>query len=303
MTASVDKYEAGKVSVIIPSYNRARYLNQTVDSVLQQTYRNFGLMVVDDGSTDSSLDIAQSYGDALTVLQHPGSTNRGQSASINLGLSAADGEYIAILDSDDYWMLDKLDKQVAILESDRDVGLVYGNALMVDADGNEMYRRYEKTHTELGKPENVLLDCYLSIPSNSLVRHSVFDCVGGFDESLRAAQDHDMAIRLAEVTRFAYIDQLMFCYRRHAESISAKGATLRWRNGFRILSNARKRYAYPRRIVRKRRAVLHFRLAQCLLNEKHRLQAIPHLAQSFLNDPLRSFNVALGREKISSPNS
>lgn len=296
-------YIAGLVSVVIPSYNRGKYLRQTIESVLNQTHRNVELFVVDDGSTDDSLAITRSYGEKLTLLQHPNGENRGQSASINLGIAAARGEFIAVLDSDDYWMLDKLEKQVLFLNEDADVGVVYGNALMVDENGNKLYQRYADDHVESGGPEALLLDCYLSIPGNSLVRHQIYDEVGEFDESLRAAQDHDMAIRLAEATRFGYIGDLMFSYRRHAESISAGSTLKRWRNGFKILAKAQKRYPYPTHVIRKRRAVLHFRMAQCLLGEHRALRALPHVAGSFVNDPLRSIAVILGRERISSPNS
>ena len=200
-------------------------------------------------------------------------------------------------------MLDKLEKQVAYLQANPDVGVVYGNVLMVDEHGNKLFRRYGDDHVDRGGPEEVLIDCYLSIPSNSLVRHAVYDEVGGYDESLRAAQDHDMAIRLAEATRFGFINELMFSYRRHDDSISAGSATRRWRNGFKILEKAVSRYPYPGHVVRKRRAVLHFRMAQCLMKERKRLQALPHLASSFINDPARSIAVALGRERISSPHS
>ena len=296
-------YVDGLVSVIIPSYNRGKYLRQTIDSVLDQTHEQVELFVVDDGSTDNSLNIAQSYGDRLSVLQHENGENRGQSASINLGLANSVGEYVAVLDSDDYWMLDKLQKQVGFLNSNLDKGLVYGNALMVNEHGEKLYRRYRNDHFEEGGPEDILVDCYLSIPSNSLVRHRIYDEVGGYDESLRAAQDHDMAIRIAEVTRFGYIADLMFCYRRHANSISASSATRRWENGFKILENACKRYPYPKGVVRKRRAVLHFRLGQCLISERKRMTSLQHFASSFFNDPFRSISVVLGRERISSPNS
>jgi glycosyltransferase involved in cell wall biosynthesis len=292
---------AGKVSVIIPCYNRARYVGEAIESVLDQTYENLEIIVVDDGSTDDSLAVVRGYGDRLTVLQHPGGANRGQSAAINLGLASSDGEYVAILDSDDYWALDKLEKQIAVMEADRSVGLVYGNARVVDAYGNLLYTRYGEHHEERNERGRILADCYFSVPSNALIRRAVLDKVGGFDETLRAAQDHDMAIRIAEATRLAYIPDVMFQYRRHDDSISAGRAGLRWRNGFRILEAARRRFDYPAPIVRKRRALLHFRVGQCLLRERKFVRAVPHFLGAFFNDPGRSIRVLLGGEKISAP--
>lgn len=295
------RYVPGKVSVIIPCYNRALYVGEAIDSVLDQTYENFELLVVDDGSTDQSLAIIRTFGDRVRTLQHPGGVNRGQSAAINLGLARSDGEYVAILDSDDYWALDKLEKQVAVLQAHPEVGLVYGNARIVDDYGNLLHLRYGTDHQELNETGRILADCYFSVPSNSLVRRSVFDTVGAFNEGLRAAQDHDMAIRIAEATRLAYIPDVMFHYRRHGDSISAGRAGLRWRNGFKILEAARQRFDYPAPVVRRRRALLHFRVGQCLMRERKYLRAVPHFLGALLNDPRRSVRVLLGGEKVSAP--
>ena len=302
MTTGDSQYVAGKVSVIIPCYNRGKYLAEAIDSVLGQTYGNLELIIVDDGSTDDSLNVARSYEDRLTILQHPNGENRGQSASINLGLRSIDGEYVAILDSDDYWMLDKLEKQVAVLGEKPDIGLVYGNCNYVNADGELIFTLYGPDHREYSDPNRVLMNCYFLLPNNALVRHTDFDRAGFFDESYRAAQDHDMAIRIAEVTKLAYIPDIVLNYRRHRESISANGAMMRWQNGFRILEKASRRFAYPRKTLRARKAVLHFRVGQCLLQEKKRVQAAGHFLQALINDPLRSLKVTLGRENVSSPN-
>jgi len=295
------RYVSGKVSVIIPCYNRALYVGEAIDSVLDQTYENFELIVVDDGSTDNSLTIVSNYGDRVTALQHPGGENRGQSAAINLGLAHSDGEHVAILDSDDYWALDKLEKQVAVLDANPGVGLVYGNARIVDDYGNLLHLRYGDSHREQNEIGRILADCYFSVPSNSMIRRRVLDRVGAFNEALRAAQDHDMAIRIAEATKLAYIPDVMFHYRRHADSISAGRADLRWRNGFKILEAARQRFDYPASVIRRRRALLHFRVGQCLLRERRFVKAVPHFLGALVNDPRRSIRVLLGGEKVSAP--
>jgi glycosyltransferase involved in cell wall biosynthesis len=259
---------APRVTVIIPCYNREKYLRQAIDSVLGQTWPNVELVVVDDGSTDGSAEVLKSYGDRIRVLTHPGRANRGQSASINLGLASSESEYVAILDSDDWWAEDKLRLQVEYLEANPDFGLVYGNGYQVTESGERKWRIYDRGHTDESDPARVLADCYFLVPNNSLVRRRVFDEVGGFDESLRAAQDHDMAIRIAEATKIAYIPEDLFFYRRHDDSISKKGTKTRWTNGFHILEKAAQRYPYTPRALRRRRAVLHFRMGQVLANER-----------------------------------
>ena len=117
------------------------------------------------------------------------------------------------------------------------------------------------------------MDCYFAFPSNSLFRRSVLALTGPLDESFRSAQDHDMAIRMAEKTKLAYIPDELWFYRRHADSVSHRSTLQRWKNGFVILDRAAQRYPYPRRVIRARRAVLHFRLGQCLMAERRYLTA------------------------------
>lgn len=293
--------EAPTVSAIIPCYNRERYIRRTVESVLAQTYDNIELVVVDDGCTDGSRAVLESFGSRLRILEHAGRENRGQSAGINLGLAATSGKYVGILDSDDIWLPDKIAEQVAFLETHAEFGLVYGNGEAVDENERPLYDIYPAEHEELNEPGRVLLDCYFLVPNNSLVRRDVLNRTGGFDETLRAAQDHDMAVRIAEVAKLAYVDRKWFQYRRHGASISRNGADLRWRNGFRILDKASRRYAYPGRVLRARRGVLHFRLAQCHIERSEYARAAGRLACAFLNDPRRAVGVLLRRERRGSP--
>lgn len=289
------------VSVVIPVYNRARFVGETVTSVLGQTWPEVEIIAVDDGSTDGSRAVLESFGNRVRILQHPGGANRGQSAALNLGLGAARGEYVALLDSDDLWLPDKLSLQVRFLERHPDVGLVYCNGWAVDETGKPLYRIYEAGHEEHSQPERVLKDCYFLLPNNAMLRMDVMRRAGPFDETLRAAQDHDMAIRVAEITRLAYLDVDVFRYRRHPDSISRRRADLRWRNGFHIVRKARARFPYSRRALRARSAVLHFRLGQCHLERRELLAAGWHFMGALVRDPLRAGRVLLGRERVSSP--
>ncbi|MCZ8133157.1 MAG: glycosyltransferase [Steroidobacteraceae bacterium] len=293
------------VSVVIPCFNRERYVAQTVRSVLDQSYTDVKVVVVDDGSTDRSMKVVESlmpeYPDRLFLLQHPDRGNHGQSAAINVGLRVCDSRYIAIIDSDDYWLPGKLETQVQVLEAEPGIGVVYSNGWAVDSEGRQLYDLFPADHIETNACGALLLNCYLQLPSNALIRGTALRKAGLFDETLRAAQDHDMAIRLAEVTRFEYVPRFLYCYRRHAASISRTGAMRRWRNGFKILEAAARRHTYPREIVRHRRAVLHFRLAQVLLEERAFAEALFHLFRSAVSHPTRAFRVLMRRERITSP--
>jgi len=290
-----------KVSVIIPCYNREQFIAETINSVLAQTWPNIELIVVDDGCTDSSRKVLESYGQRLTILEHSGRANRGQSAAINLGIKYCTGEYVAILDSDDLFAPDKINIQVSFLIEHPEIGLVYSNGHAIDENSNIIYEIHCKNHKENSNPDNVLMNCYFLLPNNSLVRRSVFELAGGFDETLRAAQDHDMAIRVSEITKLAYLEDHLFYYRRHKDSISHKNAKRRWLNGYKILKKAYSRYDYPMKTILGRLAVLNFRLGQCFYEEKRYIRAGLLFIAAGLCDPKRSIGVLIGHENVSSP--
>jgi len=288
------------VSVIIPSYNRAAYIEAAISSALDQTYGPVEVIVVDDGSTDGSYEKLQQWEERgeLVLLTHPERRNRGQSASINLGIQQAVGSYIAILDSDDMFAKEKLADQVAFLEANPETGMVYGQGHAVDADGNFLFKVPGDGHQEPSDPNRLLLDCYMALPGGSLVRRSVFEKAGLFEESFRAGQDHDMAIRIMEATKCAYLPKLAFYYRKHDDSISVKGLERRWLTGLEILRRANERYPYMRSTIRKRKAVLQFRLGQTYWRERRKAKALPHLVSSGLLDPARALMVLIGREQV-----
>ena len=288
------------VSVIIPSYNRAAYIEAAINSALDQTYGPVEVIVVDDGSTDGSYEKLQQWAErgALVLLTHPERRNRGQSASINLGIQQATGSYIAILDSDDMFAKEKLADQMSFLKANPETGMVYGQGHAVDADGNFLFKVPGDGHQELSDPNRLLLDCYMALPGGSLVRRSVFEKAGLFEESFRAGQDHDMAIRIMEATKCAYLPKLAFYYRKHDDSISVKGLERRWLTGLEILRRANERYPYMRSTIRKRKAVLQFRLGQTYWRERRKAKALPHLISSGLLDPTRALMVLMGREQV-----
>lgn len=287
------------VTVVIPSYNRNKYIKDAIDSVVSQKYQPFQLIVVDDGSTDGSFEKLQELlvSQNFMLLTHTDRCNKGQSASINLGLRHADGEYVAILDSDDMFAASKLERQVEFLQENPDVGMVYGQGHAIDAEGNFLFEVPANGHSELGDPNRLLLDCYMALPGGALIRKAVVDKVGFFEEGFRAGQDHDMALRIMEATKVAYLPELAFYYRKHGDSISAKGLERRWITGMEILRRAAERYPYKKSTLRKRKAVLHFRLGQTYWRESGKLKALRHMLMAGLMDPLRAIGVILGREK------
>jgi glycosyltransferase involved in cell wall biosynthesis len=186
---------APRVSVVIIFYNSERFFVEAIESVLAQEYRNFELLLVDDGSSDGStaiaLDYARKFPDRVRYLEHPGHENRGMSATRNLGASGSRGELLAMLDSDDVWMPNKLREQVAILDRYPKVDMVCGTARYWRSwDGGE--DRLVPSGHERGRPipaPEALLSVYplarahAPCPSDLLVRRSAWDAVGGFEAS------------------------------------------------------------------------------------------------------------------------
>ena len=293
--------EKTRVSVIIPCYNRQDFIKETIDSVINQTYVNIEIIAVDDGSSDGTRSIIDTYRNQITILEHPGRINKGQSAAINLGLKHCTGEYVAILDSDDVFCPEKIEKQVRILDSMPEIGIVYGNGFYINERSEKLYEIFPDSHKETNDPVRMLLECYFNIPSNSLVRKSVYDRTGGYDESMRSSQDHDMGIRIMEVTRAYYINDILWYYRRHGDSQSGRHAMRRWQTGFRILEKAVQRYPYGKRVELKRKGVLHFRVGQCYFEEKYYFKALKHFIMAGICDPFRSVRVILKKETVTGP--
>jgi glycosyltransferase involved in cell wall biosynthesis len=184
--------KAPQVSVIIPTYNRAWCLREAVDSVLAQEFKDFELIVVDDGSSDETPSLLREYGDAIRVLRQP---NRGVSAARNAGILAARGELIAFLDSDDIWLKGKLASQVEYFSRHPGTLICQTEELWVK-DGRRVNpgKRHRK---QAGMIFESSLQLCLVSPSAVMLRRSLFDRVGLFDERLPACEDYDLWLRVS----------------------------------------------------------------------------------------------------------
>lgn len=219
-----------KVSVIIPTYNRSHFIKDAVESVFNQTYSNFELIVIDDGSTDNTKEVLAEYGDKLQYVYQ---NNQGRSAARNLGISFAKGEYIAFLDSDDVWFADKLERQVPVLESaPENVVLVHGYKCIVDKNlqpilGWELKLRNLYALAERGEEtyENYLhSNCIFT--STILVRKSIIRQIGGYDTSLTSIEDLDFYLRLLLLNyNFVFISEPpLIKYRCHEHNTNTQSS-------------------------------------------------------------------------------
>jgi len=179
------------VSVIIPTFNRGWVIREAIDSVLNQTFGSFELIVVDDGSTDNTHDILAEYKDRITLIKQ---RNRGVSAARNRGMDVASGRFMAFLDSDDLWLPQKLSRQIAFFESNP-AALICQTEETWIRDGVRVNpgKRHHKVSGMIFEPSLHL--CLVS-PSAVMLKRSLFDEVGFFDESLPACEDYDMWLRV-----------------------------------------------------------------------------------------------------------
>jgi glycosyltransferase involved in cell wall biosynthesis len=204
------------VTVIIPTYNRADLLSEALESVFRQTYRDYEIIVVDDGSTDDTPRITEQYKDKITVIRQ---TNGGRSRARNAGIAAARGRYIAFLDDDDLWVPRKLEQQVRILEENPTVGLV-SCSVHLTREGSPTRTWSQTTPSGLDAwTEQLVLGDGVHNPSTLLIRKDILCRIELFDPNVEPCEDWDLLIRLAfRGVRLHHIEEPMVEYRLHQEN-------------------------------------------------------------------------------------
>ncbi|SPP99511.1 putative Glycosyl transferase, family 2 [Candidatus Sulfobium mesophilum] len=207
------------VSVVIPAYNSEAFLEKTLQSVFSQTFRDFEVICIDDGSTDSTPQVIRKHGQSVRYVYQ---TNRGAAVARNRGIGMARGEFLAFLDADDRWLPDKLARQVRYLQENRDVAMVHSNVCVIDSRDSitkpclpisERHRGFQ-IFTEL------YLGNFIATPSSVMVRRSCLDAVGNFDETMRCCEDFDLWLRIAANCKIGYQDVVMVKYRMHETNVS-----------------------------------------------------------------------------------
>jgi len=205
------------VSVVLPVYNGARFLQQAVESVFEQTYAHIEILAIDDGSTDDSEKILHAFGNRISVVRQ---ANAGVAAARNRGVRAARGEFVAFLDQDDWWLPTKIAKQVSAFAADPNVDLVHtGVAHFRNATGTFVGRLNPNTN-----PGELVGSCYERLLQDNsiynttvMVRRSAVEAVGGFDTTIEGntVADYDLWLRLARASRFAFIPEELAVFRIH----------------------------------------------------------------------------------------
>ncbi len=275
------------VSVIVITHNRKHLVKEAIDSVLNQTFTDYELIVVDDGSTDGTADfVEQNYGGVLKVLRRP---NGGPAAARNFGAAAASGSLLAFLDDDDVYTPTKLDAQVALFAAeDESLGIVGGGTHYMDIDGNL------QGLPQLGLREVTHEHCCIipSLPgifSSVMTRKATWESVGGMDPDLRRAQDMDFVIRASKSWRVMNVPIVVVNTRAHDTPRVNVNFDVIYRCREKIIS----RIESPR-IRRKARAWLYFSFFLRCWRARQPVRATTFLVKSFFVWP---FYLAPGAER------
>lgn len=235
------------VSVVIPAFNSGKFIREAIDSVLAQTYKNYEIIVVDDGSTDNTKEILQPYikkGQIKYIYQ----TNQRQAAARNNGIRRSKGELIAFLDSDDLWLPKKLESQLPFFQ-ESSIGLVYSGLSIFDEDNNTLeetdFTRYRK-----GRIFDDLLASNFIPTSTVMIRRSCID-KAGFFRDYKLGQDWDLWLRISAGFKIDYVDQILTRYRSHHDNVSKKDPKVKLNIDIKILKRIFTDFRVSRKIRKK----------------------------------------------------
>lgn len=256
-----------KVSVIIPTYNSAKYVTEAIDSVLAQTYKNYEIIVIDDGSTDNTKELLKSYKKKIKYIYQE---NKGQAWARNTGIKKAKGELIAFLDADDVWLAKKLELQVPLFK-DKEIGLVYGDiALFGDKTNLKLIHNNDFKRGYIFK--DLIKDNFICI-STTIIRKDVLDMVGLFNSKIRYVEDLELWLRVVYKNKIDYTPEKVVKYRVHPGNVS-RDYEKQFKTELFVIKNACKRFNMSKKLKR-----------DCLFNSYSRL--------SYFSLEDRKYNVAL----------
>ncbi|MFM9265286.1 glycosyltransferase [Tychonema sp. BBK16] len=221
LMSSILPQKTVKVSVIIPAYNCDRYIVQAIESVFNQTYKNWEIIVVDDGSTDNIRQILEPYSD---LIQYIYQENQGAAIARNNACKLAKGEFLAFLDGDDFFLPEKLEKQIACFEADPSLDMLQNGWLIVDKNGKDLYPAMP--WNEAPKLDLEAFVIHKSVrPSAMMLRREWWERLGGFDPRFPPTEDLDFALRLAlKGCKSVWLKEILTCYRQHDSNLMASGS-------------------------------------------------------------------------------
>lgn len=233
------------ISVITPVYNNAPYMREAIDSILNQTFGDFEYILVNDGSTDNSLEILEEYAQKDERIHIASHGNRGYIAALNEGLSVARAEYIARMDADDVALPDRFEKQLAYLRAHPECVVVGGRVLLIDSEGAPLREMCNETeHEEIDAAHLAGRGGTIVHPA-MMARRSAIDAIGEYSDAYPWAEDLDFFLRLAEVGRVANLPDVILRYRQHLSSIGYSKSELQQKSTIAVVRDTHIRRGLP----------------------------------------------------------
>jgi glycosyltransferase involved in cell wall biosynthesis len=285
------------VSVIIPAYNAEDFLARAIRSVEAQSFRDFELLVIDDGSTDGTAEVARGFG-SVRYVRGP---HQGEAGARNLGLEEATGELVAFVDADDEWLPEKLARQSAFMEK-LESSFSYTDSYLVRGDRRQRYSSLAHPHS--GEILSPLIDDWLDqafiIPTEVMASRALLQSAGGFETGLLTPGhvDYGLWLKLAlRGTRFDYLDDPLALWYRGHESVSSDAVEMveRYRIALRYFSSTYGFSAEARRRIERALARTDATLAVELLKRRRFREAVPHLRRSSARDLARKGRLFVSR--------
>lgn len=275
------------VSVIIPTYNYGQYITKAVDSVLNQTYSDYEIIIVDDGSTDdTALRLKEHLDRPGSIISYHYQDNRGPAAARNRGIELSAGQYIAFCDSDDTWLPTKLAEQIGFLEGHPEHMMVFSDFSQIKDDGEheESYFKKREIHPERFKDhfqELIMTGMYM-YPSTVVLRKKVFDEIGKFNERYRVGEDREMFMRITRTFPVGFVDKCLVTRFYHVGSTSLHTFRLH-SNQIILLNDILREFPLPenlRRVVKKMLKLSNYELGYFFYANSEYKKAIPCLLKS-----------------------
>lgn len=224
------------ISVVIPTHNRVDLLPRAIESVLKQTYSDFEIIIVSDGSTDNTEAVVKKYIEKDSRIKFIGySPAKGGNIARNTGIKAAQGDYIAFLDDDDEWLPKKLEKQLSVFEKSSKIGLVYTGVHIIYVNEGIEYNSLSKEDGDLSK--RILIDNCIGTTSTVMVKKNVLSKSGGFDIKLKALQDFDLWIRICQSVEIGFVDEPLINYYNYSGSKQISALTQKYIEAFEYINH------------------------------------------------------------------
>lgn len=276
----IDMSSCSEVTVLMPVYNGEKYLRQAIDSILEQTFLDFEFLILNDGSTDRTMEIVESYNDSRIRMVH-NEKNMKLIFTLNKGINLARGKYIARMDCDDISLPERLTKQVAFMDEHPEVGILGGSIYIIDGNGKRKYKvQYPTKHHVFCW--GLCFYCPVAHPT-VMMRKEVIVSVGGYNNDMVHAEDYDLWYRLNRRTNFANLKDVLLYLRKHENCVSETYSSIHSENSTKvnqkIVSGVLGEY-------------VNFQLIECIRKRKfesssEHVQAsnlVKRLYQSFAND-------------------